>query len=273
MDWTAHLGAALAAACATGLLGLFLPRLIARVPEPEPEPEAGPDTGPDTGLDTGLEVGREDAPEETTTAPEPEPGPPKRLYTDIAATPGLAARGALVCGIAGGLVGWALGWSWPLAIWVVLVPLLAALSFIDFATRLLPTFLIRPAYAVVLVGLVLVWVIERDTLDLVRAVLGWLIAGLMFFLLWFLNPRGMGYGDVRLSGVLGLALGQLGWGQLFVGLYSGFLLFGLPGLLVAVFRRDRSLLKAAYPFGPFMILGALVGILFGAPLWSGLVGG
>ena len=59
-------------------------------------------------------------------------------------------------------------------------------------------------------------------------------------MLWFVNPRGMGYGDVRLSGVLGLALGSLGWGELFVGLYSGFLIFALPGLLLALVRWDRE---------------------------------
>ena len=63
----------------------------------------------------------------------------------------------------------------------------------------------------------------------------------------------MGFGDVRLSGVLGIALGQLGWGPLIVGVYSGFLLGGVIGGLLSALRLvDRK----GYPFGPFMLVGA-----------------
>ena len=46
-----------------------------------------------------------------------------------------------------------------------------------------------------------------------------------------------------------------------VGTYASFLLFGLPGLVVALARRDRSLLRTAYPFGPSMLVGAVVGVV------------
>ena len=70
----------------------------------------------------------------------------------------------------------------------------------------------------------------------------------------------MGYGDVRLSGVLGIALGYLGWGELLVGLYAGFLLGGgrLVPLRLLRIAKDRH-----FPFGPFMLLGALVGVVLG----------
>ena len=51
-------------------------------------------------------------------------------------------------------------------------------------------------------------------------------------------------------------------------IYAGFLIFGLPGLVLALVRWDRRLLKTAYPFGPFMIVGALLGVLWGADLWA-----
>ena len=70
----------------------------------------------------------------------------------------------------------------------------------------------------------------------------------------------MGYGDVRLSGVLGIALGYLGWAELLTGVYAGFLIGGVGGLLLSALRIvDRK----AYPFGPFMLVGALVGVLAG----------
>ena len=64
----------------------------------------------------------------------------------------------------------------------------------------------------------------------------------------------------RLSGPLGLALGWLGWGQVLVGLYAGFLLGGVLGGLLALARIVE---RKGFPFGPFMLLGALTGILVG----------
>ena len=72
----------------------------------------------------------------------------------------------------------------------------------------------------------------------------------------------MGYGDVRLSGVLGIALGYLGWGAA-----AGRGLRRVPrsaGSAAACSRCCASSTGKAYPFGPFMLLGALVGVLWGA---------
>ena len=80
--------------------------------------------------------------------------------------------------------------------------------------------------------------------------------GCSFFVLWSIYPRGLGYGDVRLSGVLGIALGYVGSGELVVGVYAGFLLGGVGRRSALVLRIvDRK----GYPFGPFMLVGALVG--------------
>jgi leader peptidase (prepilin peptidase)/N-methyltransferase len=123
---------------------------------------------------------------------------------------------------------------------------------IDWRTRLLPTKLIAPSYAVVAVLVLLSGAVSGEWGDVVRAGLGWLVAGGTFFVLWFVYPRGMGYGDVRLSGVLGIALGYLGWSELLTGVYAGFVLGGVGGLLLAGLRVvDRK----AYPFGPFMLAG------------------
>ena len=89
-------------------------------------------------------------------------------------------------------------------------------------------------------------------------------------MLWFIYPRGLGFGDVRLAGVLGIGLGWLGWGPLLVGLYAGFLLGGVIGGVLALFHLvDRK----GVPFGPFMLLGAVAGVVWGEPIWSRLVGG
>ena len=57
-----------------------------------------------------------------------------------------------------------------------------------------------------------------------------MIARSVYWLLWFLHSAGMGFGDVRLAALLGFSLGHVGWPELGVGMYAGFLVFGvLPG--------------------------------------------
>ncbi len=95
------------------------------------------------------------------------------------------------------------------------------------------------------------------------------MAGGLYFLLWVVYPRGLGYGDVRLSGILGIILGYLGWGELLTGIYAGFLLGGVGGGLLSVLRLVK---RKSFPFGPFMLVGALVGVLWGDAVLAGLVG-
>ncbi|OKJ43977.1 peptidase, partial [Streptomyces sp. CB01580] len=75
------------------------------------------------------------------------------------------------------------------------------------------------------------------------------------------NPNGMGFGDVKLALSLGVALGWYGWTVLFVGGFAGFLLGALYGFGLMVLKRAGR--KTGIPFGPFMITGALLGILLG----------
>ena len=233
---------ALVAAVLCGLAGLAAPRLIAWIPEPAPDPERRPGR-----------AGRR---------------PQGDLRRDRrAARPGLEVR-ARVRGRPGGLIAGELGWAWPLVYLLPLVPVCVALAVVDWRTRLLPTKVIRPSYLLVVVGVLVCFAATRDTDDLVRAGWGLLVAFGLYWLLWRVYPRGMGFGDVRLSGVLGIALGQLGWGPLIVGVYAGFLLGGVLGGVLSVLRVvDRK----GYPFGPFMLVGALVGILWGFPILSGFV--
>ena len=246
--------AVLVGAAVAGLGGLLVPTLIARIPDIEPE-EADP-------AHTG---GEGDA-----TVPPREPEPPPEPFADIAALPRLAMWAAVASVVLGALIGLGVDWTWGLVMWAPLVPVGVALAVVDWRTRLLPTYVIRPtAAALVLLSLV-GWAVTRDTAALERALIGGLVALVFFFVCFFIYPRGLGFGDVRLAGALGVALGWLGWGQWVVGLYSGFLLGGLIGGLLAVLKVvDRK----GFPFGPFMLLGAVVGVLWGADVWSSLVTG
>jgi leader peptidase (prepilin peptidase)/N-methyltransferase len=80
----------------------------------------------------------------------------------------------------------------------------------------------------------------------------------------------MGFGDVRLSFLLGLFLGWLSWGHIVTGLFLGFLLGAVVGVvLVALRLRART---DHVPFGPFLAAGAVIGVLVGGPIvraWLG----
>ncbi len=201
--------------------------------------------------------------------PEPdEPVEDKETYVAIADRRGLAVQIGLVALVAAALVGLELGWAWELVYLVPLVPLTVMLAWIDWRTLLLPKRLVWPAYAVVLVGLVVCLVATRDLGDLLRAGIGLVVWFGYFGITWFISPRVMGFGDVRFSGVLGLALGQLGLAEVLVGLFFSFLLLGVVGGLLIVLRL---IARRGNPFGPFMAAGALVGILWGDPLLSALL--
>lgn len=246
-----------------GAGGWFVPWLIARIPEVEPETEPVTDVEAEGVAEPETEAAAE--PDAVTDAADP-PEP----FDRIAALPGLAWRAALVAAVAGGLLGAALGWDWAWLLWVPLVPAYVALGLVDWRTRLLPTFVIARLYVAMLALILVGWAVTRDTDAVVHAALGWLVYGGLFVVLWFVYPRGLGYGDVRLSGLLGLGLGWLGWGPVLVGMYAGLILGGVLGLLLSlvhvVDRRNN-------PFGPYMLVGALIGVLWGQSLWSGLYGG
>jgi leader peptidase (prepilin peptidase)/N-methyltransferase len=240
--------AALVAALLAGAGGLLVPRLIAWVPEPAPrEP---------------------DELEEPEQAQEPEePEPPKMLYADIAVRPGLGRRSALAAALVGGLVGWATGLDWPLLWLVPLIPVGVALSVIDWHTKLLPRIIVIPATLVAVVLVVVVGLATGERDALVRALVAMVVVRSFYWVLWSVLPGvGMGFGDVRLAAIVGLVLGWLGWGAVVIGVWIGMAVFGLPGLVLAIVRWDRTLLKKPFPFGPFMLVGTVVGLVWGTAL-------
>lgn len=231
-------GAAVVATLVGAVLGALVPALVERIPEPEEPRDA----------DDGAKV----------------------PYAVVASRPGLALQTTVWCGVAAGLVGYAVGWDRALVGLLPLVPVCAALALVDLRTRLLPKVVVLPATGVLLALGVADWLWTGDRDDLVRGLIGLAVARTFYWVLWWVHSAGMGFGDVRLAALLGFPLAFLGWQEFALGMYSGFLVFSLPGLLLALVRWDRRLLKAPYPFGPAMIVGALLGVVLGPVLLDGL---
>ncbi|WP_434811679.1 prepilin peptidase [Microbacterium sp. bgisy189] len=148
-----------------------------------------------------------------------------------------------------------------------------ALALIDLDVRRLPNAIVLPAYPVML-GLFLIASLCCAQWDaMLRAVVGGAALYTFYLLLRLIRPGGMGGGDVKLAGVLGIALGWIGWGALIVGAFAGFLVGGIVGIALMIGRRAGR--KSAIPFGPWMLVGAWIGIFAGQDVsrwYLGLLG-
>jgi leader peptidase (prepilin peptidase) / N-methyltransferase len=178
-----------------------------------------------------------------------------------------AAMGGLWFLITLRLTGEGLGWAVPA--YLVLAFVCLVLAVIDATTGLLPNRITYPAFPAVAALLVVASVGHGDLGRLGRGLLAAAATGAFFLLLALISPRGMGLGDVKLAPTLGLGLGWLSWGAVAVGVFAAFLLGGLAGLagMLALGLSRKSLL----PFGPWLVAGALLGILAGGQVagWYG----
>jgi len=151
--------------------------------------------------------------------------------------------------------------SWVLPAFLAVTAGLIALSVIDFEQFLLPNRIVYPLAIATLALLAVAAVGDGAWGAFGRALLGGVVALVALGVLHLLSPRSMGFGDVKLAFVLGLVLGWLGWSELVLGLFCGFLAGAVVGLaLIVVRHRGR---KDHLPFGPFLAFGTLVVLLWG----------
>lgn len=145
-----------------------------------------------------------------------------------------------------------------------------ALAFIDVEHHRLPDAIVLPSYPVV--GLLLVaasWG-DGDWSRLLSAGVGGVGLWVLYFGLALVKPGGMGFGDVKLAGILGAALGWCGWGAFAVGAFAAFLVGGV--VAIALMLAGQATRTSRVPFGPWMVVGALIGVLTGEGLWSAYLG-
>jgi len=136
------------------------------------------------------------------------------------------------------------------------VAALIALAGVDLDHKLLPNKIVYPLAAY---GLIATLLVERD--DLVEHLIAG--AGAFAFLLAAViaYPRGMGMGDVKLAGAMGLYLGA----AVIPALLAAFLCGSLAGMVILA-REGVAARKKAIPFGVFLALGGIVGVLAGPEL-------
>jgi leader peptidase (prepilin peptidase)/N-methyltransferase len=157
-----------------------------------------------------------------------------------------------------------LGAVLTLVAFLYLAAISTALALIDLDTKRLPNPIVLPAYAVGGVLLTASALLQGRPAALGQAAIGLVALGGLYLILALAKPGGMGMGDVKLAGVLGLFLGHLGWAELIVGGMGAFLLGGVVALaLLAARRVTRS---SGIPFGPWMLAAAWIAVLAAHPV-------
>ncbi|MEV3989383.1 A24 family peptidase [Streptomyces sp. NPDC049837] len=239
--------------------GLLVPRPAYRLSvEPdEPWRDACPAGHPFTGPARGW-LG---APRCTACAVAVPVGSARPATTDTGA-PDRTATVPVVTALVCAALAAATGPRPELVVWLLAAPVAVLLALVDRAVHRLPDRLTLPLAAGTAALLGVAALLPWHAGSWPTALLGGLALGTGYFVLFLVNPSGMGFGDVKLALALGVVLGWYGWGVLFVGAFAGFLFGAVYGFALVALRRASR--KSAIPFGPFMIGGALVGVLLGA---------
>jgi leader peptidase (prepilin peptidase)/N-methyltransferase len=173
-------------------------------------------------------------------------------------------------GVVFGLVAVWVGLSWLLPAMLFLAAVSIPLTLIDVAHKRLPDAIVLPSYPIAAALLVLAALTLGEPGRLLRAAVCGLVLYAFYFLLMLIKPGAMGFGDVKLAGVLGLYLGFFGWQYAFVGWFLAFLIGAVAGLPLMVFGPAGR--KTMIPFGPFMIAGAWLAVAVAAPITTWYLG-
>lgn len=139
----------------------------------------------------------------------------------------------------------------------ILAVICALLVVVDLAEHRLPNALVGPAYPLLVASLAFAALVDDDWPRLGGALLAGAMTLTAFLVLAAIDPAGLGMGDVKLSGLLGIALGWFGWQTALLGITAAVLLNGLLALVVRSVRRGRG---RPVPFGPSLIAGAALGL-------------
>ncbi len=265
--------AALVGGCAAAgaVAGVFMDVLASRVPPhrasiPAPVSSAAGDSTAAGHAPLGAPPSAATLPAATVPGTTPSPDPPQAVPPPARPIP--AERSVVVVVTAVLFAGAAarLGTVPELGAYCALFAGLVAVSVTDIRVGLVPRAFLYPTAGLVAAGLVAASAVDADWRPCLDALIGGAAAFGTFFAVWWLVPRSMGFGDVRLAGVIGLSLGWLGLRQVYLGFVVAFVVGSVVGVAKMVVQRTGR--KTALPFGPALAAGAVVGVLWGSTLAS-----
>jgi len=214
-----------------------------------------------------AEANKEPVPADPTDAavdPVPEPGTtPTHLVTQ-GRSPARTVTAAVLTGGLFGLGAVHFGTDLVLAPFSVLFALLVVVAVTDLSYRLVPRRLIYASLILIVPLLVATSAVDHSWPHLSGSAIAGAVAFGIFFTIWWFIPQGMGYGDVRLAGVIGICVGYLSLVHAYLAFFGGFVIgmvFGL--IMMAALASGR---KTRIPFAPALSVGAVLAVFFGAHL-------
>jgi leader peptidase (prepilin peptidase)/N-methyltransferase len=211
----------------------------------------------------GPSAGRSSAP---LTQPPHSPAqltePPHLLPAGVSGVRTVGA--ALFTGILTGAGAHRFGAHLVLVPFTLLFIVLVVVSSTDLSHGLIPRRLVYPAFVGILVLLVAVAAVDGEWRRLINAGICATASFAVLFAIWWLAPRGIGFGDVRLSALIGLATGWIGLLDVYVAVASAFILGLVIGITISVLRGTGR--RTRIPFAPALAAGAIVAVLWGAPI-------
>jgi leader peptidase (prepilin peptidase)/N-methyltransferase len=148
--------------------------------------------------------------------------------------------------------------------WLYFTSIAIALAAIDLDCHRLPNAIVLPSYPVLALLLAGPALWQQDYPALLRTAIGAAALFGGYFALALAYPKGMGFGDVKLAGLIGGMLGWLSYSALLVGAFAAFVLGGVAGIAVIASRRGTG--KTPLPFGPFMLAAAALALWLAQPI-------
>ena len=171
---------------------------------------------------------------------------------------------AITTAVVFGVLALRFGLSWALPALLAFAACATVLSIVDLAEKRLPNAVVFPALGAVAVLLVPATWATGIWMSLVWALVGAAAMFAVYLLLALISPASMGMGDVKLALVIGLLLGWFGLSAWLVGLLAAFVVGGV--IAIVALLRKRVTLRGSIPFGPSMLVGALVAVLLVGPV-------
>lgn len=163
-----------------------------------------------------------------------------------------------------GVIAARLGVDAALPAFLAVVAGLVAISAVDLELFIVPNRILYPTLFTAAPLLLGAGVVNGDWAGVRTAAIGGVLGFGLLLVIHLISPAGMGFGDVRLAGLIGMIVGWLSVGEVLVALFLAFLLAAVVGVaLILVGVKGR---KDKVPFGPFLAGGAMLAILFGAQI-------
>ncbi|MDO8461066.1 MAG: prepilin peptidase [bacterium] len=150
----------------------------------------------------------------------------------------------------------------PIVYFLFIVSSFIAIFFIDLKHGIIPDKIVYPAVIISLLYIILnTYYPLRSEASLILPYFLSAVGAFLFFLLIFLatRGRGMGFGDVKLSFLMGLVLG---FPAIVIALYSAFLTGAIASIILVVLGK-KKIPGGTIPFGPFLVIGTFIALFFG----------